>query len=127
MKTRTNQPVFLDNGQPVNDSALGGTKLYKHTIELIDQENQNWLHLIMISTNPIGINDNEYGLVSSDGYISIPYFYDEDEGGYGVVYKFVADSGTIQVDAYDYVNEVNINKTFNREDNIQIHDTVTPL
>ena len=32
MKTRTNQPVFLDNGNPVDDSALGGTKLFKHTI-----------------------------------------------------------------------------------------------
>ena len=32
MKTRTNQPVFLDNGQPVDDSKLGGTKLYKHNL-----------------------------------------------------------------------------------------------
>ena len=36
MKTRTNQPVFLDNGNPVNDSALGGTKLYLHSIVVSD-------------------------------------------------------------------------------------------
>lgn len=34
MKTRTNQPVFLDNGELVNDGALGGTKLYKHQITM---------------------------------------------------------------------------------------------
>lgn len=34
MKTRTNQPVFLDNGEKVDDSALGGTQLYRHYIIL---------------------------------------------------------------------------------------------
>ena len=34
MKTRTNQPIVLDNGQPVDDSKLGGTKLYKHEIDI---------------------------------------------------------------------------------------------
>lgn len=34
MKTRTNQPVFLDNGELVDDSALGGTKLYRHQITM---------------------------------------------------------------------------------------------
>lgn len=33
MKTRTNQPVFLDNGNLVDDNNLGGgTKLYLHTL-----------------------------------------------------------------------------------------------
>lgn len=51
MKTRTNQPIFLDNGNPVNDSALGGTQLYKHTIT-IDEWHDPVSCFVIISTNP---------------------------------------------------------------------------
>lgn len=54
MKTRTNQPVFLDNGNPVDDSKLGGTKLYKHDIKIhssLDEENYSYVHVILYSHN----------------------------------------------------------------------------
>lgn len=51
MKTRTNQPVFYDNGQKVDDSALGGTKLYLHHI--IDKQMAYIFDLISTFENPI--------------------------------------------------------------------------
>ena len=73
MKTRTNQPVFLDNGGKVDDSKLGGTKLYQHKIELDDASVTNLnssleiedagLPIYIISTNP-----NPYDLSMSSSY-----------------------------------------------------------
>ena len=48
MKTRTNQPVFLDNGQKVDDNALGGTQLYKHVVT-VEDSGSNTFNIELIS------------------------------------------------------------------------------
>lgn len=56
MKTRTNQPIYKDDGTPFTDGQLdsdiaqkGGTKLYKHSIS----DNNYLLELITTVSQPI--------------------------------------------------------------------------
>ena len=55
MKTRTNQPVFYDNGQKVDDSALGGTKLYKHSFQIINEDIMTDYGIVIINNSQIPI------------------------------------------------------------------------
>ena len=54
MKTRTNQPIFYDNGAKVDDNALGGTQLYKHSFTIEDEDmNAYEITIINNSSNAI--------------------------------------------------------------------------
>lgn len=91
MKTRTNQPVYKDNGEELKDSDLsGGTKLYRHNIvfsnadEIIFINNvatpytfdnlQNLVNAIYLSLKAVFHNETK----SADQVIMTAYLVGED-------------------------------------------------
>lgn len=110
MKTRTNQPVFLDNGQPVDDSNLGGTKLYRHELTLSENaqfpSNASKVVFVLPFDTPITM-DNMITLgVFPNGNGSIPnYPYVIDKKG-GVMYLSGSDLLPYSI-RLDYLNVTN--------------------
>ena len=67
MKTRTNQPVFLDNGGKVDDSKLGGTKLYKHHItEMVEGDDATDLIVITPVATSYGLDETTLKSIFDD-------------------------------------------------------------
>ena len=123
MKTRTNQPVFLDNGENVDDSKLGGTKLYRHSVFI--QDNENEIHLNIISALSSSIVSTD---MNTTDYISIPNASEDAEGRGLIVASFVKKNNGIYLASYDVINEKVFNwSTIDISSLIAFTDTVTPL
>ena len=101
MKTRTNQPVFLDNGQLVDDSKLGETKLYLHTIE--ETSNDYLWFLITTISLPIDFEtiDNPTKLYNflDENLDKIIIF--KDNSGYNLVWDNATDKGFSSIGIYN--------------------------
>lgn len=119
MKTRTNQPVFYDNGQRVDDSALGGTKLYKHELVFTNTT------IYLISTQA----DKETGYTGGPPTTSILLFekvvsvYSQNSGCLVVPMNF---NGKIQINAVQFSGSTSVTMSGVVLGNF-ISDTVTPL
>ena len=86
MKTRTNQPVVLDNGQPVVDSKLG-SKLYLHSINISLSDGTNNLGIM---AGIVNTTNTPMTISISSGYAIIDFKSQPINTGYSSMGNFIA-------------------------------------
>ncbi len=119
MKTRTNQPVFLDNGNPVDDSALGGTQLYKHVIVAGSSQ-----EIIIFSPIATSVNNTDDVATLFKSMFS-GYLYDNDNEYEGIITYVAGDSEETDGCVY-FIDKYGEPYSHTLGGEI-ISDTVTPL
>lgn len=90
MKTRTNQPIFKDDGTPFTDNQLdsdiaqkGGTKLYRHEITF---DTDNFYGVVIINNSSIGYDDeSDMEDLAQDILENGRYAYNNEDGYKGCV------------------------------------------
>ena len=95
MKTRTNQPVYKDNGEELKDSDLsGGTKLYSHNFIT---SNSDEIKFLSLRKEPyIKEEYDDISSILSDILLFGGYYYNDSDGFdnriLGVIYDEEEDS-----------------------------------